>query len=98
MRYYERPVASGKCGGPTRSQPKIAPGESATMSQLGAPGRKLPSVAEVLDALRIKPRRRRPTAAELMSMERTDFHAFIATTGLEARIAQALKEPENDAS
>lgn len=41
---------------------------------------------------------RKPTARELMGMERNEFREFIATTGLAARISEALRKHEHDAA
>jgi hypothetical protein len=60
-------------------------------------GRKIPTFADVLDILRLR-RRRRPTAVDLMGMDRGEFQAFIRTTGLEGRITRALSDQEHDAT
>ena len=60
-------------------------------------GRRLPSLSGLRDALR-RPPKRRPTADELMAMDKTEFRAFVRSTGLEARISHALRDEESNGS
>ncbi len=43
-------------------------------------------------------RKRQPSSRELMGMEQREFLEFVRTTGLEARIAAALKKDEHGPS
>jgi len=82
-------------GGPEETPPP--PHERLTdLSGTHIPGRKIPTIRDILDVLHLR-RRRRPTAAELMRMDRFEFRAFIRTTGLEARITRALSDSNHDA-
>ena len=63
------------------------------MSLLRAVGRRLPFTGWLFPH-----KTRRPTAVELMGMDRADFREFIETTGLAARVSNALRKQEHDAT
>jgi hypothetical protein len=93
--YYGLGPRHGHAAGRKRLLAAVAR-EVDELSGLHTPSRRIPTIRDVLDVLHLR-RRRRPTAAKLMQMDRSEFRAFVRTTGLEGRITRALSDSDHDA-